>query len=160
MTDQDKKAVFGWAMYDWANSAFATTVMAAFFPIFFKQYWSAGTDPTVSTANLGLANSAASAFIAIAAPVLGAIADRGHSKKTFLFFFYFLFLLEIVLPIFQILFHCVIKTQSLFTRETLVPTCYTSIPFSHFIKLLVSPQITLFFSEPNSFEIINRILYP
>ncbi len=87
MTDQDKKAVFGWAMYDWANSAFATTVMAAFFPIFFKQYWSAGTDPTVSTANLGLANSAASAFIAIAAPVLGAIADRGHSKKTFLFFF-------------------------------------------------------------------------
>jgi len=36
MTDQDKKAVFGWAMYDWANSAFATTVMAAFFPIFFK----------------------------------------------------------------------------------------------------------------------------
>ena len=87
MTDQNKKAVFGWAMYDWANSAFATTVMAAFFPIFFKQYWSAGTDPTVSTANLGLANSTASAFIAVAAPVLGAIADRGQSKKKFLFFF-------------------------------------------------------------------------
>jgi UMF1 family MFS transporter len=78
MTDQGKKAVFGWAMYDWANSAFATTVMAAFFPIFFKQYWSAGADPTVSTANLGLANSTASALIAVAAPVLGAIADRGH----------------------------------------------------------------------------------
>ncbi len=87
MTDQGKKAVFGWAMYDWANSAFATTVMAAFFPIFFKQYWSAGTDATISSANLGLANSAASAFIAIAAPLLGAIADRGHSKKKFLFFF-------------------------------------------------------------------------
>jgi MFS transporter, UMF1 family len=87
MTDQGKKAVFGWAMYDWANSAFATTVMAAFFPIFFKQYWSAGADPTVSSANLGLANSTASALIAVAAPVLGAIADRGHSKKTFLLFF-------------------------------------------------------------------------
>ncbi len=87
MSERGKKAVFGWAMYDWANSAFATTVMAAFFPIFFKQYWSAGTDPTVSSANLGLANSTASAFIALAAPVLGAIADRGHSKKTFLFFF-------------------------------------------------------------------------
>jgi UMF1 family MFS transporter len=87
MTDQGKKAVFGWAMYDWANSAFATTVMAAFFPIFFKQYWSTGTDPTISSANLGLANSAASAFIAIVAPLLGAIADRGHSKKKFLFFF-------------------------------------------------------------------------
>jgi len=87
MTDQGKKAVFGWAMYDWANSAFATTVMAAFFPIFFKQYWSTGTDPTISSANLGLANSTASAFIAIVAPLLGAIADRGHSKKKFLFFF-------------------------------------------------------------------------
>ncbi len=87
MTEQNKKAVFGWAMYDWANSAFATTVMASFFPIFFKQYWSAGADPTVSTANLGLANSTASAFIAVAAPVLGAIADRGQSKKKFLFFF-------------------------------------------------------------------------
>ena len=33
--DKEKKAVWGWAMYDWANSAFATTVMAGFFPIFF-----------------------------------------------------------------------------------------------------------------------------
>lgn len=37
-----KKAVVSWALYDWANSAFATTVIAGFFPIFFKQYWSAG----------------------------------------------------------------------------------------------------------------------
>ena len=37
----DRKAVWGWALYDWANSAFATTVMAGFFPVFFKQYWSA-----------------------------------------------------------------------------------------------------------------------
>jgi MFS-type transporter involved in bile tolerance (Atg22 family) len=39
---------WGWAMYDWANSAFATTVMAGFFPVFFKHYWNAGvpvTDP-------------------------------------------------------------------------------------------------------------------
>ena len=41
---KDKKAVWGWAMYDWANSAFATTVMAGFFPIFFKKYWSYGAD--------------------------------------------------------------------------------------------------------------------
>ena len=38
----DKKAIWGWAMYDWANSAFATTVMAGFFPLFFKKYWSLG----------------------------------------------------------------------------------------------------------------------
>lgn len=83
----DKKAVFGWAMYDWANSAFATTVMAGFFPLFFKQFWSAGADPTLSTARLGLANSLAGIGIAICAPVLGAIADKGSTRKKFLLFF-------------------------------------------------------------------------
>ena len=41
------RPVLGWALYDWANSAFATTVMAGFFPVFFKQYWSAGTEAAV-----------------------------------------------------------------------------------------------------------------
>lgn len=83
----DKKAIFGWSMYDWANSAFATTAMAGFFPIFFKQFWSSGADATVSTARLGLANSIAGIAIALLAPILGAIADRGTSKKKFLLFF-------------------------------------------------------------------------
>jgi len=87
MQIDNKKAVFGWALYDWANSAFATTVIAGFFPIFFKQYWSAGADPTISTARLGLANSVAGIIVAILAPVLGAIADRGSAKKKFLIFF-------------------------------------------------------------------------
>ncbi|MFW6055159.1 MAG: MFS transporter, partial [Thermodesulfobacteriota bacterium] len=81
------KSVWGWAMYDWANSAFATTVMAGFFPIFFKQYWSAGTDINLSTAQLGFANSAASFFVACMAPVLGAVADKGFAKKRFLLSF-------------------------------------------------------------------------
>ena len=34
----DRK-VISWALYDWANSAFATTVMAGFFPLFLKQYY-------------------------------------------------------------------------------------------------------------------------
>ncbi len=84
---EDRKAIFGWAMYDWANSAFATTVMASFFPIFFKEYWTMGADPVVSTAKLGLANSAAGILVALMAPLLGAIADRGAAKKKFLLFF-------------------------------------------------------------------------
>ena len=84
---EDRGAIFGWALYDWANSAFATTVMASFFPIFFKEYWTAGTDPVVSTAKLGLANSAAGILVALMAPALGAIADRGAAKKNFLLFF-------------------------------------------------------------------------
>ncbi|MEN8263470.1 MAG: MFS transporter [Nitrospirota bacterium] len=87
MHTDNKKAVWGWAMYDWANSAFATTVIAGFFPVFFKQFWSANADTTMSTARLGLANSAAGIIVALLAPVLGAIADRGTSKKKFLFFF-------------------------------------------------------------------------
>ncbi len=87
MQIDNKKAVFGWALYDWANSAFATTVIAGFFPIFFKQYWSSGADPTISTARLGLANSVAGVIVAILAPVLGAIADKGSAKKKFLMFF-------------------------------------------------------------------------
>ena len=90
MQHTDKKAIFGWAMYDWANSAFATTVMAGFFPIFFKQFWSIGADPTLSTARLGLANSLAGIAVALCAPVLGAIADKGSSRKKFLLFFAFM----------------------------------------------------------------------
>jgi UMF1 family MFS transporter len=77
-------------MYDWANSAFATTVMAGFFPVFFKQYWSTGSDAVFSTAKLGFANSASGIIIALLAPALGAIADRGSAKKRFLFAFCFL----------------------------------------------------------------------
>jgi UMF1 family MFS transporter len=76
-----------WAFYDWANSAFATTVIAGFFPLFFKQYWSAGTDVTVSTFQLGAANSLASIVVALCAPVLGAMADHRGNKKTFLLVF-------------------------------------------------------------------------
>jgi UMF1 family MFS transporter len=87
---RENKAVWGWAIYDWANSAFATSVMAGFFPIFFKQYWSYGTDVNVSTAQLGFANSIASLLVALMAPILGAIADKGSARKKFLIFFAYL----------------------------------------------------------------------
>ena len=82
----DRK-IISWALYDWANSAFATTVMAGFFPVFFKQYWSAGVEATTVTFRLGLANSIASLVVVAFAPVLGAIADQGGAKKKFLLFF-------------------------------------------------------------------------
>ena len=87
---ESKKTVWGWVMYDWANSAFATTVMAGFFPIFFKQYWSYGVDVNMSTAQLGFGNSIASLLVALMAPFLGAIADKGAVKKKFLIFFAYL----------------------------------------------------------------------
>jgi UMF1 family MFS transporter len=86
----EKKAVWGWVMYDWANSAFATTVMAGFFPIFYKQFWSYGVDVNMSTAQLGFGNSLGSLFVALMAPILGAVADKGSVKKKFLLLFAYL----------------------------------------------------------------------
>ena len=78
---------WGWVFYDWANSAFATTVMAGFFPVYFKAYWNTGLDPTESTFRLGLANSVASLLIVLLAPVLGAMADCMSRRKAMLFVF-------------------------------------------------------------------------
>ena len=66
---------------------FATTVLAGFFPVFFKEYWNAGASEVESTARLGFANSAAGVIVLIAAPVLGALADGGGVRKRFLGFF-------------------------------------------------------------------------
>ncbi|MDA0986848.1 MAG: MFS transporter [Bacteroidetes bacterium] len=85
----DKK-VFSWAMYDWANSAFSTTVMAGFFPIFFKDYWGAGTESTLTTARLGTIISFSSIIMVFMSPILGAISDLKGSKKTMLGIFMFI----------------------------------------------------------------------
>ncbi|MGB5132055.1 MAG: MFS transporter, partial [Steroidobacteraceae bacterium] len=82
-----RRPVVAWALYDWANSAFATTVMAAFFPIFFRQYWSVDVGATVGTFRLGLANGIGSFLIALLAPLLGAMADRGGARLRMLAFF-------------------------------------------------------------------------
>ncbi len=76
-----------WALYDWANSAFATTVMAGFFPIFFKSYWASDLSDAESTFVIGSANSIVGLVIAVSAPILGAIADAGNSKKRLLLIF-------------------------------------------------------------------------
>ncbi|MGD8251937.1 MAG: MFS transporter [Desulfobacterales bacterium] len=84
------KPIWGWAFYDWANSAFATTVMAGFFPIFFKTYWSHGADVNISTARLGFGNAAAGLLVALLAPFLGALADRASRRKRYLLCFAYL----------------------------------------------------------------------
>ena len=84
MTNENKK-IISWSLYDWANSAYTTTVMAAFFPIFFEKYWSNPDDVIQSTYHLGIAASAASLFIAAIAPfwVLLQIVDL--QKRNFFF---------------------------------------------------------------------------
>ena len=81
------RQVLSWAFYDWANSAFATSIMAGFFPLFFKQYWCLDVPVSTSTFRLGLANSIGSLIVIFLAPLLGAMADQAGAKKKFLFFF-------------------------------------------------------------------------
>ncbi len=87
MAFANPRAVWSWSMYDWANSAYATTVMAGFFPVFFKQYWASGLSANESTFWLGLGNAVAGLIVAVAAPVVGAIADQGGVRKRMLLAF-------------------------------------------------------------------------
>jgi MFS transporter, UMF1 family len=73
-----------WAMYDWANSAFQTTIITAVFPRFFSDYAAAGLDPTDATARFAWATTIAVTITALIGPVLGAIADIRGMKKTLL----------------------------------------------------------------------------
>lgn len=82
----DRKA-WAWVLYDWANSAYATVVMAGFFPIAFKTHFASGIDAAQSTAALGYANAASSILIISLLPFLGAVADAGRLKKAFLLLF-------------------------------------------------------------------------
>lgn len=88
MDSVTKKNIRSWAMYDFGNSAYSTTVMAAFFPVFFKQYWSQGADAVQTTSRLGFAISFASLLVALMSPTLGAMADLKGSKKKILSDFY------------------------------------------------------------------------
>ena len=82
-----KKDAISWALYDWANSAFATTVMAGFFPIFYKSYWASDLSNLESTAMVGYANSLSGLIVVLLAPILGAYADIGTKRKKLLLLF-------------------------------------------------------------------------
>jgi UMF1 family MFS transporter len=81
------RTIIAWAFYDWANSAFATVVMAGFFPIFFREYWSAGEASEAITLHLGVTSSLTGLAIIVAAPFLGAVADQAGWRKRFMLFF-------------------------------------------------------------------------
>jgi len=71
-------------MYDWANSAFATTIMAAVLPTFYNEVAGANLRPVQASGYWGYTNTIAMLLIALAAPILGAIADHSGAKKRFL----------------------------------------------------------------------------
>ena len=73
-----------WALYDWANSAFMTTIIAAVFPVYFNKVAAAGLDPADKLTWYSGATTIALAIIAVISPFLGAVADFSSSKKKML----------------------------------------------------------------------------
>jgi UMF1 family MFS transporter len=80
-----RRAVDAWAMYDWANSAFAVTILTAVFPVYYRSLViNAGGAPEDATAYWAYTTSLSLLVIALVGPVLGAIADFVAGKKRFL----------------------------------------------------------------------------
>ena len=89
----DRRVIFGWAMYDWANSAYSTTIAVAILPMYFAGVvvpaggFRIGTTFFAAETLWGFMVSAAAFIVFALAPLLGAIADRCSAKKRFLFAF-------------------------------------------------------------------------
>lgn len=81
------KQVITWALYDWANSAFALSVLAVLFPLVLGNYWGVDDGGVSATIRLGWITFAASMIVVLSAPVLGTIADTGGYRKRFLLLF-------------------------------------------------------------------------
>jgi len=79
-----RRELRSWALYDWANSAFATTILAAVLPIYYSRVAGADLAPNVATAYWGYTAAIALLLVAVASPVLGAMADYLGAKKRFL----------------------------------------------------------------------------
>ncbi len=91
-----RKARFGWCLYDWANSAFATVILAAVLPVYFVSLIpeNGATLPFFSTHKFSAASlwgysvSISMVALAIAAPALGALADRKAWHKHLMMLFW------------------------------------------------------------------------
>lgn len=82
-----KKIINAWSMYDWANSAFVTTVMAAILPIYYANIASPSLTPNQSTTYWAYTTAIGLLLVALVSPILGVLADfRGHKKRYLTYF--------------------------------------------------------------------------
>jgi UMF1 family MFS transporter len=84
MEKSRRKIILSWCLYDWANSAFASTIMASVLPFFYSSVAGANLSKTTASSYWGYTNTIAMLIVAFSAPILGALADHGGIKKRFL----------------------------------------------------------------------------
>jgi UMF1 family MFS transporter len=85
-TERDyQRIINAWAMYDWANSAFAVIILTAVFPVYYRaMVLNAGYSPEDATAYWAYTTSLSLLMVALLGPLLGTIADILGDKKRFL----------------------------------------------------------------------------
>tara|TARA_B100000676_G_scaffold155253_1_gene153028 strand:- start:938 stop:2134 length:1197 start_codon:yes stop_codon:yes gene_type:complete len=88
------KKYYSWVLYDWANSAYATIVLAGFFPIIYAEYFASSLSDSERTLYLGASNSIASIILIFIAPIFGLLSDKFSNKKIFLSIFAILSILS------------------------------------------------------------------
>ena len=79
-----RRAQNAWCLYDWANSAFATSVVSAILPVYFASVASKSMAKHEATALWGYASAAALALTAVLSPIAGALADQTRRRKPIL----------------------------------------------------------------------------
>jgi MFS-type transporter involved in bile tolerance (Atg22 family) len=91
MQDQDeklhKRAINAWVMYDWANSSFVTSIVAAILPVYYASVAARQISPNLRTAYWGYTTTISFLIVAILGPILGAMADFSGAKKRYLTIF-------------------------------------------------------------------------
>ena len=70
-----------WIAYDAGNSAFATTIVAAFFPIFYKEFWSSGVDSLTAASYYSWTLTISNLALLFTAPIIGSITDLSRTTK-------------------------------------------------------------------------------
>ncbi|MFC2947930.1 MFS transporter [Virgibacillus sediminis] len=100
MDKQRKKVQRSWMLYDFGNSAFATTIMAAVLPVYYYDVAATGANQEAAASMWGYSQSIAVLVVAVLAPVLGAISDFSAAKKKFLQFFAFMGIIASILLFF------------------------------------------------------------
>lgn len=76
------KTVKSWIAYDAGNSAFATTVVAAFFPIFYLEFWASTMPKVEASIYLNWTLVICNTLILLSGPVIGAYTDINRSTKS------------------------------------------------------------------------------
>ncbi|MEC7838299.1 MAG: MFS transporter [Chloroflexota bacterium] len=110
LSEDKKRAITGWCMYDWANSAFFTSAGTAIFPIYFvvafQATFGSRTDIfgiTFTGSSLwALGVSMSALFVALSSPILGAIADTKPLKKTFLKYYMIIGVIFTIISFFSV----------------------------------------------------------